>query len=218
MTTRSNITDELRELLHQIADQRQRAAEVQKQLLEQNVKHLHELQLDAERRARINLATIYELQRQHTVLRHQQLQLEQLHSRLQLQQQTLRNSFVERYGYQIVEDRDTIQLAPLNFDVRNRSRAAEIEKRIQDNTIQFVLSNTRKELPQDGADCSICIDSLRCGDEVRRLGCMHVFHSKCIDKWFLSSGIPSMIFSQVPLLACPLCKIDIATANEFDVQ
>jgi hypothetical protein len=217
-------TKDLRELLHQIADQRQKAAELRRQLLEQNVKQLHELQLDAERRARVNLATISELQRQQSVLRQQQLQLEFLHSRLQRQQQMLRDSIMERYGSPIFEGTSafpTLYTPQIEQDYRSivKSNQEEIvEKRIRDNTLQFVLGCAKKELPQEGAECSICIECLRDGDEVRRLGCMHVFHAKCVDRWFIHSGMSSLKYSNthVPILRCPLCKIDITAMYDFN--
>jgi len=39
-----------------------------------------------------------------------------------------------------------------------------------------------------GTQCSICLDDLVAGAEVRTLPCMHVFHRKCIDRWFMTPG------------------------------
>ncbi|KAH7169625.1 uncharacterized protein B0J16DRAFT_201525 [Fusarium flagelliforme] len=43
--------------------------------------------------------------------------------------------------------------------------------------------------------CAICIEVLRDQDNVRRLGCKHVFHTGCIDSWFQRHHVD-----------CPLCK------------
>mmetsp|Transcript_117916 Transcript_117916/g.328495 ORF Transcript_117916/g.328495 Transcript_117916/m.328495 type:complete len:688 (-) Transcript_117916:117-2180(-) len=39
-----------------------------------------------------------------------------------------------------------------------------------------------------GAQCSICLEDMAVGTEVRTLPCMHVFHRKCIDKWLMTPG------------------------------
>lgn len=31
--------------------------------------------------------------------------------------------------------------------------------------------------------CAVCRDVMRCGDLVRRLPCLHVFHASCIARW-----------------------------------
>jgi len=40
------------------------------------------------------------------------------------------------------------------------------------------------------AQCSICLDAMSAGAEVRTLPCMHVFHRKCIDQWLMTPGPP----------------------------
>jgi len=51
------------------------------------------------------------------------------------------------------------------------------------------------------ADCAICLDPIRAGDEIRALACKHEFHAACIDKWLLRSTART---------SCPLCKSDVA--------
>lgn len=43
-------------------------------------------------------------------------------------------------------------------------------------------------------DCSICLDELLEGTDVKRLPCGHYFHPPCIDKWLGTK------------LECPMCK------------
>jgi len=40
------------------------------------------------------------------------------------------------------------------------------------------------------AQCSICLEDMAAGAEVRTLPCMHVFHRKCIDRWLTTPGPP----------------------------
>lgn len=45
-----------------------------------------------------------------------------------------------------------------------------------------------------GFECAVCIAEFEDKDECRVLGCMHCFHSSCIDRWLGRSE------------ACPTCK------------
>jgi len=52
-------------------------------------------------------------------------------------------------------------------------------------------------------DCSICFDEIKEEDQ-KKLNCVHVYHEKCIEKWFKRSH------------QCPLCrksKFDILTED-----
>lgn len=51
-----------------------------------------------------------------------------------------------------------------------------------------------------GARCSICLDSMDEGCEVRTLPCMHVFHRACIDRWLAEPGRPPR---------CPIDQIEV---------
>jgi hypothetical protein len=44
-------------------------------------------------------------------------------------------------------------------------------------------------------ECSICIENFCCGEYQRTLVCNHVFHKKCIDKWFKKDKNE-----------CPICR------------
>lgn len=46
-------------------------------------------------------------------------------------------------------------------------------------------------------ECSVCLDTLNIGDEVRSLPCAHLFHRACVDNWLLSKR------------KCPLCNLNI---------
>ena len=49
-------------------------------------------------------------------------------------------------------------------------------------------------------DCSICFDEIKEEDK-QKLNCVHIFHEKCIDKWFKRSH------------QCPLCR-----RSKFDIK
>lgn len=39
------------------------------------------------------------------------------------------------------------------------------------------------------SQCSICLENMEVGEEVRTLPCMHIFHRACIDKWVSMPGV-----------------------------
>lgn len=53
-----------------------------------------------------------------------------------------------------------------------------------------------------GTQCSICLDNMETGDEVRTLPCMHFFHRSCIDKWISTPGAPAR---------CPIDQSEISS-------
>jgi hypothetical protein len=57
-----------------------------------------------------------------------------------------------------------------------------------------------EEVDEDEAVCSICLGEYEEGEELRLLGCLHVFHRQCVDQWLSVSR------------ECPLCKRDIAAS------
>jgi hypothetical protein len=57
------------------------------------------------------------------------------------------------------------------------------------------------------AYCSICLEDIAEGARVRCLNtCQHIFHSNCIDKWFLEKN------------CCPTCRKDYSIIVKKDTQ
>jgi hypothetical protein len=46
--------------------------------------------------------------------------------------------------------------------------------------------------------CAICLEDLKQGDKVRNLPCKHLFHTECVDGWFLKVH-----------RSCPTCRQDV---------
>jgi hypothetical protein len=45
-------------------------------------------------------------------------------------------------------------------------------------------------------DCAVCLSEFAPAEQVRELECTHIFHSECIQDWFMKARSP----------ACPLCR------------
>merc|ERR1712032_1729668 len=54
---------------------------------------------------------------------------------------------------------------------------------------------------QTGIQCTICLEAIKVGAEVRTLPCLHVFHRKCIDRWVLACP------SDTP--RCPIDQLEL---------
>ena len=65
----------------------------------------------------------------------------------------------------------------------------------------------RDDEEMGGEACSICLDDLNCGEEVRQLPCKHVFHEDCVGKWLTERSS-----------TCPLCKLDLLQQAEEMVE
>lgn len=61
----------------------------------------------------------------------------------------------------------------------------------------------------EGGGCAVCLESLEVGSVGRRLGCGHVFHGGCIDRWVLKMGSHGKGGRERGVVLCPLCKTDI---------
>ncbi|KAJ3125004.1 hypothetical protein HK098_000669 [Nowakowskiella sp. JEL0407] len=68
---------------------------------------------------------------------------------------------------------------------------------------------TALSLSQDSElSCSICIETFKPIDEVRKLPtCEHVFHKECIDNWLLEQSC-----------CCPNCRFDLRIALGIDIS
>jgi len=74
--------------------------------------------------------------------------------------------------------------------------AAKIEKLSFKQTYSKVVDLESKEATQ----CVICITDFQPGVVVRRLACMHLFHTACVDAWLTHNR------------CCPVCRLDVEQA------
>ncbi|XP_055848402.1 uncharacterized protein LOC129913651 [Episyrphus balteatus] len=80
----------------------------------------------------------------------------------------------------------------------NRGASLEI---IERNTLPHKYKRIRRESEsdEDAEKCAICLSLFEIDNEVRRLPCMHLFHTECVDQWLVTNK------------HCPICRVDIET-------
>ncbi|XP_039491980.1 uncharacterized protein LOC120452010 [Drosophila santomea] len=99
-----------------------------------------------------------------------------------------------------------IGLAPLSLGSRiligppRPNRGATLET-IERNTLPHKYRRVRRpsESDEDAEKCAICLTLFEIENEVRRLPCMHLFHTDCVDQWLVTNK------------HCPICRVDIET-------
>ncbi|CAL1533746.1 unnamed protein product [Lymnaea stagnalis] len=91
-----------------------------------------------------------------------------------------------------------------HFDMGHCNMGATQEV-IERNTLPHKYKKVETSSSADeGADgnnhqekCTICLSEFETGEDVRRLPCMHLFHSECVDQWLSTNK------------NCPICRVDI---------
>ncbi|KAM8706116.1 hypothetical protein ACLKA7_010406 [Drosophila subpalustris] len=80
----------------------------------------------------------------------------------------------------------------------NRGATLEI---IERNTLPHKYRRVRRpsETDEDAEKCAICLSLFEIENDVRRLPCMHLFHTDCVDQWLVTNK------------HCPICRVDIET-------
>ena len=73
-------------------------------------------------------------------------------------------------------------------DVRRRPVVINFDK-----LSKFIVK--KSNLPSD--ECPICLDVFKVRQHARKLGCTHIFHKKCVDRWL----------AKVP--RCPVCRTSV---------
>lgn len=101
-------------------------------------------------------------------------------------------------------------IAVFAFTMRNSAGAPArgIQKAALDSCTERVdfrpgCESCLRSLGGGDMDCSICLDSYASGDEIRKLGCKHHFHRRCLDGWLLEHNN-----------RCPLCLSVVAPKQD----
>jgi len=87
-----------------------------------------------------------------------------------------------------------------NNNNNNRIYDSDIESRLIPNVSQIDKKMiSYEELLKDNNDnnCTICLEEFNNDEEIIKLKCNHLFHSKCIDDWIKKNQ------------SCPLCRLNL---------
>jgi hypothetical protein len=85
-------------------------------------------------------------------------------------------------------------------------RAAKDEENLL-SAQSVAFEDFKKEIPEveaetlalpESASCSICLGEFQPKQKVRKVVCMHIFHTECIDEWCAKT------------LSCPVCRLELS--------
>ncbi len=103
-----------------------------------------------------------------------------------------------------ISDRQISQLRTERFGTPGPSSAhAPVARRSSSSSSKVAAAARRGANSQHegfvggDTDCCICLSEYQKGEALRRLPCMHRFHSACVDRWLKTDR------------ACPVCKTDV---------
>ncbi|XP_036332209.1 E3 ubiquitin-protein ligase RNF165-like [Rhagoletis pomonella] len=93
---------------------------------------------------------------------------------------------------------NTFQKCPERVERKKPHFVPEI---IERNTLPHKYKRVRRpsESDEDAEKCAICLSLFEIENDVRRLPCMHLFHTDCVDQWLVTNK------------HCPICRVDIET-------
>ena len=84
---------------------------------------------------------------------------------------------------------------------RNAARVAIAQGQDRKDQLRLKYPDEKYVELDEKTSCIICFEEFSRGVFVRKLHCAHIFHSKCIDEWYLNNN------------KCPLCKRDMFDTN-----
>ena len=81
-------------------------------------------------------------------------------------------------------------------DHLQHNRTGATERDIERTTASWVVEDPNK-LPEELRCCTVCLEDVERGQQVRTLPCLHTFHAGCAEEWLKKKKL------------CPLCQFSI---------
>lgn len=111
---------------------------------------------------------------------------------------------VDSYEGSEVYDFDDDEISHESFELSDSIRKEMKKELIESNTLTFTYISRVIASGGEMEACPICFESFIDQESVRRLPCLHLFHTTCVDSWL-----------QNRKKACPSCRTDISTTPDF---
>jgi len=108
-------------------------------------------------------------------------------TRIRVENSTFHDSFIDIINMLLFLNR------AVGYENQTESVSMEIFKNLPKKKIKC----QEDALIKDKAKCTICLEDYTVGNKVVTLPCLHIFHEKCIKKWFGEKS------------TCPVCKFKI---------
>lgn len=83
-------------------------------------------------------------------------------------------------------------------ETKKKKTKKEIKEIIKKNIPKHEVLNKKSKIIKENTDCIICTNEYKTREWITKLECNHIFHKKCIDKWFTTSRE----------MKCPYCRKD----------
>lgn len=75
---------------------------------------------------------------------------------------------------------------------------SNIDEDINEGLPKEMIDKLKKmKIGKSGQDCTVCSESFRKGEKIRKLPCKHIFHETCIMPWLASNS------------TCPNCRLNL---------
>jgi len=88
------------------------------------------------------------------------------------------------------------------FQIRNFDESLQIA--IEASLQLAIEALPEGEWNEEPFECALCLDQVEVGMRARRLGCLHAYHTECIDRWLCEEQLGKH-------RRCPLCNADPIT-------
>ena len=88
-------------------------------------------------------------------------------------------------------------LNPMYFSILEQLQS-NIDEDINEGLPKEMIDKLKKmKIGKSGQDCTVCSESFRKGEKIRKLPCKHIFHETCIMPWLATNS------------TCPNCRLNL---------
>merc|ERR1712173_285203 len=105
-------------------------------------------------------------------------------------------------GPRVANQQNVDALPTDTYRVQTKAKAnsndVDIDLTVDDEEEEEKKEEDEEDDDKERESCSICLESFKDGDTIKRLPCLHIFHQHEIDRWLLTGADK-----------CPICRMPI---------